>query len=191
MTRAEKFIKLTILAEGGDKYTNDATDKGKGTKFGISDARDGKIDGLADLNNDGKGDKRIQDLTCSDATELYKKLYFDPVKADEIHDELLALHVFDFGVTSNCIRAIKYLQKIAGVKVDGVLGSKTLAAVNSSNLTQKYIQERRDYYQIIADYSLQTYEKKIGRKATNKEKFAYTNYKYLKGWLNRVNNLKV
>lgn len=190
MTRAEKFIKLIILAEGGEKYTNDPTDKGRGTKFGISDARDGKVDGLSDLNNDGKGDVRIQDLTEAEAIALYKKEYFDPIKADEIQDELLALHVFDFGVTSGTVTAIKYLQKVAKVNIDGRIGPQTLAKVNTSVITFSYIAERKEYYEKIAYNSLLAYEKKIGRKATNKEKFSNTNYKYLRGWINRVNNLK-
>lgn len=46
--------------EGG--YVNDPTDRGGETKYGISDRRDGVIDGKTDVNGDGKPDTRIKDL---------------------------------------------------------------------------------------------------------------------------------
>lgn len=42
--------------EGG--YVNDPTDSGGETKYGISDRRDGVIDGKTDVNGDGKPDIR-------------------------------------------------------------------------------------------------------------------------------------
>ncbi|HAL0054579.1 TPA: DUF935 family protein [Escherichia coli] len=37
-------------------YVNDPTDRGGETKYGISDRRDGVIDGKTDVNGDGKSD---------------------------------------------------------------------------------------------------------------------------------------
>lgn len=37
-------------------YVNDPTDRGGETKYGISDRRDGVIDGKTDVNGDGKPD---------------------------------------------------------------------------------------------------------------------------------------
>lgn len=170
MTRPENFIRKVLLSEGGSKYTNDPNDSGAGTKFGISDARDGKIDGLADLDGDGKGDKQVKELSESDAILIYKKQYYDPCKADLINDELLALHVFDFAVNSGISRAIKTLQSVIGVKADGVIGNKTLEKVNSGDYTEAYRDARIAFYKYIG----------VGKNA-----------KFLKGWINRVNNLKV
>jgi len=170
MTRAEKFIPKILFAEGGEKYTNDPNDSGAGTKYGISDARDGKVDGLTDINNDGKGDVKVENLTRDQAIGIYKKLYFDPCKIDLIKDEFLALHVFDFAVTSGVGRSIKTLQKIVEVKDDGVFGKVTLLAVNTGSHVEAFKQARIDFY------------KSIG---TGK------NAKFLKGWINRVNNLKL
>lgn len=188
--RSDKFIRIVLLLEGGKKYTNDPNDLGAGTKYGISDARDGKVDGLADLNNDGKGDKPIKDLSEDDAICMYKKQYYDPCKCDLINNELLALHVFDFAVNAGISRSIKYLQKTAGVGSDGIFGKQTLEAVNKTDLALPFINVRKEYYKRIAQQSLEEFEAKIKRKATTREKLTKTQYKYLNGWLNRVENLK-
>lgn len=192
MTRAEKFIGIVFKNEGF--YSNDKTDKGGETLYGISRNKHPNWEGwkIVDLYKKASNfpENMRRDVKLLSLKNIfYKSLFYDPIKADEIQDELLTLHVFDFGVTSGTVTAIKYLQKVAGALADGVIGAKTLAKVNSSQLTEKYIQERRNYYQKISDSSLAAYEKKIGRKATTKEKFSNTNYKFLKGWLNRVDNV--
>lgn len=167
MTRAEKFIPIILKNEGFSAYTNDSSDSGGETKYGIADMADGKKDGMTDTNFDGKADKKIKELTLQDAISIYKKKYFDPVKADSINNELLALHVFDHGVNAGTGRAIKMLQKVVGVHIDGIIGKETISKVNSGDYTNEFIQERINYYTLIG----------VGNNA-----------KFLKGWLNRVNN---
>ena len=49
---------------------------------------------------------------------------------DSTHRIIRAAYiVFDLAVNSGTARAIRYLQRVAGVAKDGVIGSKTLAAV--------------------------------------------------------------
>ena len=156
MTRSEKFIKKVLIAEGGDKITNDPSDSGGLTKYGISQKAFPNVD--------------IRNLTEEKAIGIYKEIYCDPCKIDLIKDELLALHVFDFAVTSGVNRAIKTLQLIVGVPADGILGGQTLAAVNSGDWTKSYIAARIGFYTLIG----------VGKNA-----------KFKKGWINRVNNLKI
>lgn len=192
MTRAEKFIGIVFKNEGF--YSNDKTDKGGETLYGISRNMHPNWEGwkIVDLYKKASNfpeNMRHDVKLLSMKNIFYKSLFYDPIKADEIQDELLALHVFDFGVTSGTVTAIKYLQKTARVTIDGKIGPQTLAKVNSSWLVLSYVDERKAYYTKIAQYALIEYEKKIGRKATTKEKFSNTNYKFLKGWLNRVDNV--
>lgn len=156
MTRSEKFIKKVLIAEGGDKVTDDPSDSGGLTKYGISQKSFPDVD--------------IRNLTEADVISIYKKIYYDPCKCDFINDELLALHVFDFAVNAGIGRAIKTLQSVAYVNVDGIIGNKTIEKVNSGSYSDKYKQARIDYYNSIGK----------GKNA-----------KFLKGWINRVNNLKV
>jgi len=112
----------------------------------------------------------IKNLTEAKAIEIYKSIYFDPCKIDLIGDELLALHVFDFAVNSGNSRSIKILQKVIGVEADGAFGKDTLLAVNTGSHVEAFKQARIDFYKLIG---------------TGK------NAKFLKGWINRVNNLKL
>lgn len=156
MERADKFIPKILFAEGGSKYTNDPNDSGGETKYGISKKAFPNLD--------------IKNLTEEQAIIIYKKMYFDPCKIDLIKDELLALHVFDFSVTSGTHRAIEILQSVIGVLADGIFGNQTLSKVNSGNYVEAYKNARINYYTNIA----------IGKNA-----------KFKKGWINRINNLKL
>ncbi len=51
-------------------YVNDPTDRGGETKYGISDRRDGVIDGKTDVSGDGKPDM----CCCSPAARLPEPL---------------------------------------------------------------------------------------------------------------------
>ena len=151
MNRFDKFITIIFNNEGF--LSDNKNDKGGVTKYGISKAAYPNLD--------------IAHLTIEHAKEIYLTDYYLPMKIDRIENELLALHVFDFGVNAGITRAIKYLQKTAVVGADGVIGEKTLTAVNSQDLAQKFIETRKQYYKTIA----------TGR-----------NTVFLKGWLNRVDN---
>jgi lysozyme family protein len=156
MERANKFIPKILFAEGGSKYTNDPNDSGGETKYGISKKAFPNLD--------------IKNLTEVQAIAIYKKLYCDPCKIDLIKDEFLALHVFDFAVTSGVHRAIEVLQSVIGVLTDGIFGNQTLQKVNSGNYLNAYKNARIAFYTNIG----------IGKNA-----------KFKKGWINRVNNLKL
>ena len=156
MIRAEKFIRIVLLSEGGSKYTNDPNDAGGETKYGISKKAFPNVD--------------IKNLTEADAISLYKKMYYDPCKCDSFNDELLALHVFDFGVNAGISRSIKTLQSVIGVKADGVIGKQTIEKANSNDYVKIYIDARKAFYYSIG----------VG-----------SNKKFIKGWINRVSNLKV
>lgn len=146
MTRAEKFIPIILRNEGFGAYTNDTSDSGGETKFGVADMADGKKDGMTDTDFNGTPDKKIKDLTLQDAIVIYKKKYFDPVKADLINDELLSLHVFDMGVNAGTKRAIILLQNVIGAHADGIIGKETLSKVNSGDYAQAFIEARKAYY---------------------------------------------
>lgn len=71
------------------------------------------------------------------------------------------------------VYGIKLPQRVLGVKDDGIVGRKTLAAINDypdkKELFQKLWNRRKKHFQDIAK--------------NGKEKF-------LKGWLNRLNDFK-
>ncbi|EHS3294201.1 peptidoglycan-binding protein, partial [Escherichia coli] len=78
-------------------YVNDPTDRGGETKYGISDRRDGVIDGQTDVNGDGKPDTRIRDLTREQVAQIYWRDYWLPAGCDQWPDGV-AMFVFDAAV---------------------------------------------------------------------------------------------
>jgi len=57
-------------------FSDDKADPGGKTKYGISDAGDGTIDGLIDLDRDGKGDVKVEELTLGQACEYLWRWYW-------------------------------------------------------------------------------------------------------------------
>jgi lysozyme family protein len=114
--------------EGG--YTNDPRDPGNwtggkvkvgkllGTKFGIAANSFPHVD--------------IKNLTKERARELYKSLYWDKLKADQLPGGV-DWAVFDFGVNSGTARAIVSLQRALGVADDGRIGPVTIAAAQKAD----------------------------------------------------------
>lgn len=135
----EKAFDFTIGVEGG--FTMDARDPGnwtggkvgagqlKGTKYGVSAAAYPKED--------------IQNLTLARAREIYKRDYWDKASCEKIiNSKVQAIH-FDTAVNSGTDTACKLLQRSVGAKEDGLVGDKTLAAVNSNAMcAQLYLAER-------------------------------------------------
>ena len=101
------------------------------------------------------------------------KMFWDKWKADEIKNQSIAQLLVDWNWTSG-IYGIKYPQEVLGVKVDGIVGQKTIAAINDypdqKELFKKLWNRRKKHFEDVA-------------KSPSKAKF-------LKGWLNRLNDFK-
>lgn len=105
--------------EGG--YSNNPKDPGGETKYGISKRAFPEED--------------IANLTEQRAKEIYKKFYWDKVKADTLPAQL-RYSVFDAAVNSGVVQAIKWLQASVGVPEDGILGTETTKAIKARNAYQ-------------------------------------------------------
>ncbi|MBW4709564.1 hypothetical protein KX928_17395 [Roseobacter sp. YSTF-M11] len=83
-----------------------------------------------DVNMDGRVDARdLHDLTKSEARRLYRVHFWDAISGDLLPGPL-AMLVFNSTVNQGPGRAAKFLQRAAGVKRDGAIGPRTLAAVS-------------------------------------------------------------
>lgn len=169
MAKFEIAIPHTLVWEGG--YVHHPSDPGGETNRGITDRLDGKIDGLVDIDGDGDGDVDIKGLTEAQAKEVYRRRFWDKMQGDKIESQHIANIMFDGYV--NCgANGIKLMQKLLNLKADGVVGPKTLAAINGADevtLYENYKGARTDYYLDLA-------ERKPALKV------------FLKGWLNRINS---
>lgn len=115
-----------MQSEGG--YSNHPNDPGGPTRWGVT---------LVDL----RIWRRDQSLTAQDvkvlaideAKQIFRARYWDLVKGDALPAGL-DYAVSDFAYNSGVSRAVKFLQQLLGVKVDGVLGEATLEACETADL---------------------------------------------------------
>ncbi len=121
-TTAMAFVELW---EGG--LVDDPHDAGGITKFGITLRT--LLSKALDLNNDGVVDRRdILDLTREQAQGIYYRDYWVAAACPRLPDPL-ALVVFDCAVNQGVGRATRILQRSVQVTADGIIGARTLAAV--------------------------------------------------------------
>jgi lysozyme family protein len=74
----------------------------------------------------------MKDMPVGVAKAIYRKLYWDAVKADEL-PAAIRYAAFDAAVNSGVRQATLWLQRAVGVKDDGIIGPKTLEAAKMSN----------------------------------------------------------
>lgn len=152
---------------------NDPADLGGATNKGVTIATWRKVG----YDKDGDGDIDVDDLrllTDRDVRDrVLKPHYWDRWRADEIKSQSVANILVDW-VWGSGAYGIKIPQRVLGVRIDGIVGSKTIAAVNAQDprrLFELIKQERRDYIERIC----------VTRP---------TNKKFKRGWLNRLESMK-
>ena len=152
-----KCIKIILKNEGGYCWHKD--DPGGETNFGITKARYPNLD--------------IKNLTKEEATEIYYRDYWKPMKLNILNNEDLILHVFDMGVNAGIRTAIKLLQRLVGVTADGHIGLKTAGAVADYNgdVAEEYIKRRKLFYVTLVQEKPQLRV-------------------FIKGWLKRIEHTK-
>jgi lysozyme family protein len=122
MKTFDEIIEQVLEHEGG--YVNDPKDLGGETKYGITKRFYPDID--------------IKNLTIEQATEIYKKDYWDKNKVESLPQNLWHIY-FDMCVNMGKRTAVKVLQRAANnkgrdIEVDGGLGPMTIGALKGVEL---------------------------------------------------------
>ena len=157
-----------ILESEGIVYENDPTDTAGSTKFGLI------IDDLKTYYHDQTKDwQDVKNLTQDEAFKIYKKLYWDYFKADEIKNDSLAHFIVDGAINQGKPTITKYLQQICGVDADGIFGNQTLAAVNNH--------DAKDLFDQLKQKRIDKYHRIVEKNPSQA--------RFIKGWLNRVNSI--
>jgi len=183
MTEDQKFTKaveFVLKHEGG--YIDDPDDPGGVTKYGISlnfIKRVGMKYG--DLDEDGDIDPDdIKKLTKEKAIQIYKNQWWDRYGYDRIASCEVAAKVLDLSVNVGPINAHKIVQRAlraCGLPVvqDGILGPKTLSAINALEIGDRS-------FALVASIRSEAacHYRNIVRK------FSPRFSKYERGWLNRA-----
>jgi len=168
-------------------FSNDPQDAGHETNMGIT-LENWKLYGY---DKDGDGDIDVDDLKILDKKDFekfFRERYWDLYwKADNIQNQSVANILVDWCYNSGAW-GVKIPQQLLGVVIDGKVGPKTLEALNSQNqheFFQKIWNARRDFYNHIIDKSVAEYTK-THPNPTEKELLTYTQKRFLKGWINRL-----
>lgn len=122
---------LTLLFGDEGGYSNAKTDSGNflngenvGTKYGITGKTLAAERGVKHVTA-----AQVKAMTLDEAEKIYRKSYWLQSGGDLLPSGL-DYAVFNSGVMSGPSRAVKILQKIVGTNQDGVIGTKTVDAVN-------------------------------------------------------------
>lgn len=188
MAKVELLAPYIKKWEGG--FVNDPADRGGATNMGVTMA-------TFELFCQQKGYprpsiERLKKLTNAEWQEVLKRMYWDRWQADRVNSQKLANILVDW-VWGSGVYGILIPQRMLGVKADGIVGEKTLEALNAQD-PDKFFQEvfdaRKKFLHNITAGSVRRYEAKIGRKATPCELMKHTNQRFIKGWLNRLEDIK-
>lgn len=137
MAKIEILSPFILSFEGG--YVNHPNDKGGPTNKGVTIATWRRVG----YDKDGDGDIDVDDLrllTDKDVVErVMRPHYWNRWRADEIRSQSLANILVDW-VWASGKHGIVIPQRLLGVTADGVVGPKTLAALNARN-DQEFFKE--------------------------------------------------
>lgn len=116
---------------------------------------------------------RLKAIKYADWLAILKTMFWDRWKADQISNQSIALMLVDF-VWASGKYGITVPQKAIGVTADGIVGPKTLFAINNRDQKQLFdlLRKKRLAY--------------IDRICKSRP----ANLKYKKGWTNRIDDIK-
>lgn len=170
MADVTRLVPHILRWEGG--YCNDPDDLGGATNKGVCFKTYKLYRRQRGLPIPSIGDLRR--MTDEEFTDILKTMYWNPCKADFIESQSVANAIVDWAWNSGTATAVKEVQKVLGVKADGIIGNITLSAINSQSPLPLFgqIQEaRKDFLKRIC-------------------KARPANQKFMRGWLNRVQSLQ-
>jgi lysozyme family protein len=166
---SEAFDEALVFAlrwEGG--YVNHPSDPGGATNYGVTQ-------GTYDRYRSTKGltKQSVKLISSAEVHDIYESMYWDAARCAELPWPVSSAQ-FDAAVNAGPRQATQLLQRAAGVSDDGVIGPKSLAAINAMHpkeLALRCCDERQKFYQ-----SLVNRKPSLGA--------------FLKGWTHRVNALR-
>jgi lysozyme family protein len=186
----DKRINNILNAEGG--FTFDPVDPGGATNKGISwkvwlNNAENILGVEPNLAN-------LEMLTDDQAKAMYKTLYWDKIKCEDIADGDLRYMFFDFYVNagSNAIITLKRTLNNLGynLALNGSVDDDFINLINNhpnqTALYNNFKLNRINYYNNLVNESTSRYIAKYPN-ATNQQLLTRTLKKYQNGWLNRAN----
>lgn len=170
MANVNKLKPFILKWEGG--FVNDPDDLGGATNKGITFATYCHYRKLKGISEPAILDD-LKNISDAEWTEILKTMYWDKWQADRINNQSVANILVDW-LWGSGVHGIKRPQKILCVQVDGIVGDKTINALNSCDPMEIYFAIKNDRIRFIDEIC----------------KARPANEKFRKGWLNRINDFK-
>lgn len=168
LDKFDKDYERTRKFEGGDTVDH----AGRTSRGIVQSTADGYF------KKRGLPTKSVESLSDDEVKKIYKEDFYVAPGFDKLPDKVSGV-VFDYGVNAGPVTATKALQRSVGAKADGVIGPKTLEAINShikkhgeKDILQKVIDDRSKYNKSLIENNPKTYKK------------------YEDGWKDRINKIK-
>lgn len=167
----EECLKFVLRWEGG--FVDDPLDRGGATNRGVTQA-------VYDEWRERKhyDTRSVREIEDGEVYQIYLEQYWKPSRCPAL-DAPMNLALFDAAVQHGTARAIKWLQEILTVPVDGHFGPRTMAACDdyeashgTAHLAAAFLDRRDRFYAAI-----------IANNPSQK--------RFEKGWANRMKALRV
>ena len=163
MADFSKYAPKLLQLEGG--FVNHEDDRGGITNKGVT------LCTYKAYCGQDKTVKDLQNMSYGTWQSIMKDLYWDRCRADEIVNQSLAELIADWCVNSGT-SGVRKMQDVLGVKPDGIVGPKTLVAINES--------EAQELFDRIWKARQQFYINIVKRSPQQKV--------FMNGWMNRLNS---
>lgn len=163
MADINKLAPIIIRWEGG--YVCDPLDRGGATNKGVT------ISTYRFYCGNNKSVDDLKRITESEWKYILQKGFWEPWKADLITNQSIANICVDFAWASGPKTAIVKIQRSLGLLPDGIVGPKTLAALNEGDKNATFNKIKSERLRFVDA---------ICRNNTSQLRF-------LRGWQNRIN----
>lgn len=169
MANHKRLIPFILRWEGG--YVDDPADRGGATNKGVTIGTYTTYRKSKGIKQTTKSD--LRNITDAEWSEIFKTMYWNRWQADHIRSQSVANICVDW-VWGSGVHGIKRVQRLLGVRDDGVVGPVTLAALNARDPERLFAEIREARICFIKSI--------IARDPSQK--------RFERGWMNRLFSLK-
>lgn len=165
MADARKLMPFILQWEGG--FVNDPIDRGGATNKGVTI-------GTFQSFYPGATVENLKRITDDQWLNIFRSGYWNPWQADQIKNQSVANIVVDWAWASGARTAIRKVQELLGVTVDGLVGKETLSAINGQDAEELFDRIKVARYDFV--------DAIVKRDPSQK--------RFINGWKNRIKSLK-
>lgn len=159
-----KLVPIIKKWEGG--FVNDPDDSGGATNKGIT------LKTFRSFYGQNKTVEDLKNISDQQWIHIFLNGYWNKCQASNINNQSVANIFVDWAWGSGPGTAIKQVQKIVGTDVDGIVGVKTLDAINSK--------DPKTLFNAIKKARIEFVENLVKQRPKDA--------KFLQGWKNRINS---